>query len=103
MRTQLAEGLAGRRVVISELADRRWRATAGGVALTATHVGWAQAFDVPAAGGDLVITFDRSHRRHMLLLQGILVFAAVLLALPARRRPEELDDDLPAEPLLVSA
>jgi hypothetical protein len=46
-----------------------------------------------------VIAYDSTSRRNALAVQGLLVAIAILLALPARRRSDDFDDDLPPEPL----
>ncbi len=93
------DGPAGRRVIVADSADSRWHATLAGAALKPAITGWAQAFALPAGGGELVISYDSTPRRNALILQGILLAIVIILALPARRRSDDFDDDLPPEPL----
>lgn len=52
-RTPVSSGDPGRRVVLAESADPSWRATLNGTPLSAVDAGWAQAFELPAGGGEL--------------------------------------------------
>jgi hypothetical protein len=54
--TTLDAGESGRLLVLAERADARWQATLDGHRLTpVTYQGWAQAFQLPAGGGRLVV------------------------------------------------
>lgn len=95
-------GPAGRRLVLAEPVDPRWRATVAGRPLPArTAYGWAQAYDVPATGGRLVVSYDGSHRRHELLAQGALLAVVLLLAAPTDRRREDPATPHQPSPLVV--
>jgi GT2 family glycosyltransferase len=109
-------GPAGRQVVIAEMADPGWSATLDGVLLTpAVHEDWAQAFNLPETGGDLVVTYEASDRQQWLWLQLAAVVVAFVLALPGMRRTKGALDDVaevstdeiaalePAEPLPLGA
>ena len=93
------DGPTGRRVVVADAADSRWHATLAGTALKSSKSSWSQAFSLPAGSGELVIAYDSVQRRNALAVQGLLVAITVILALPARRRTDDFDDDLPPEPL----
>ena len=80
-------GASGRRVVLAERADPRWTATLDGAPLSGRVVdGWAQAWTVPPAGGQLAIEYDGSDRHRWLLLEGAVTVIVVLLSLPSARR-----------------
>lgn len=68
--------------VFAVAADPHWRATLDGTPLVRrTAWGWAQGFELPAAGGHLVVSFDSGGRRAALLIQlGLLVLVLVLAA-----------------------
>jgi hypothetical protein len=85
VRARLDPGPAGRRIVLAERHDAGWQATLDGVPLAPARSGWAQAFVLPARGGQLEVTHD----------DGVLAAAdpgragalalALLLALPMPR------------------
>ncbi|MQA94158.1 MAG: glycosyltransferase [Streptosporangiales bacterium] len=87
-------GPEGRTAVLAESADGGWSATLNGAELRpVTVAGWAQGFELPASGGTLEITRGTFLYTTALLLQGLLVLVAVVLALPAARSEEEGDPD----------
>ncbi|MFZ3497995.1 glycosyltransferase [Streptomyces sp. 5.8] len=96
-RTKIPAGEAGRVLRIADRADAGWRATLDGKPLEAkTLDGWAQGFELPAAGGEL----DLAHEDAFTLTawhwaQGLLALVLLVMALPGRRA--RLDDDLPEE------
>ncbi|MDT7544394.1 MAG: hypothetical protein QOE99_504 [Actinomycetota bacterium] len=97
-RTTIARGSAGRLLVLSEAADRGWRATLDGRPLQRrTAWGWAQGFVLPAAGGKLVLSYDQSSRHRALAGEAVAVALVLILAAPAarRRRGLEVEDDEP--------
>ncbi|MGP2441890.1 glycosyltransferase [Streptomyces sp. JW3] len=98
--TTLKAGADGRVLRLADTADAGWTATLDGEPLTRTTVdGWAQGFELPAAGGELDVTYDQPlTRTAWLWAQGLLAVVLVVLALPGRRR--DVDDDLPDEPLV---
>lgn len=85
-RTDVAAGDEGRVLVLAERTDDRWRATVDGAALPMVDVGWAQAFAMPADGGELVLSYDGEERDRWLLAQLLLAGAVVVLAVPGVRR-----------------
>jgi hypothetical protein len=94
----------GRRVLrLADTAAEGWTATLDGTPLTPTTVdGWAQGFELPAAGGRLDVTYDDPFgHTAWLWTQGLLALVLVVLALPGRRR--DIDDDLPDEEPAVPA
>ncbi|MFJ5265843.1 glycosyltransferase [Streptomyces sp. NPDC088387] len=96
--TDIPAGADGRVLRLADTAAEGWTATLDGRPLTRTTVdGWAQGFELPAAGGRLDLTYDApiSHTA-WLWAQGALAVVLVVLALPGRRR--DIDDDLPEEP-----
>jgi GT2 family glycosyltransferase len=93
--TKVPAGANGRVLRLADSAAPGWHATLDGAALTPTTVdGWAQGFDLPAAGGRLDVTF-KEPLTHIgwLGAEGFLLLVVIVLALPGRRR--EIDDDLP--------
>ncbi|MFF5101343.1 glycosyltransferase [Streptomyces sp. NPDC000134] len=96
--TTVPSGPDGRVLRLADTADPGWTATLDGEPLTRTTVdGWAQGFELPAAGGRLDVTYDEPFTRTAWLwAQGLLAVVLVVLALPGRRR--DVDDDLPEEP-----
>ena len=77
----------GRQLVLAEQADSGWRASLAGEPLApATHNGWAQAFELPPAGGEVVVSYDGGQRETWLAVQLIAVLVAIVLALPGMRR-----------------
>lgn len=76
-----------RLLVLAEARDGGWRAELGGVRLKPrTAWGWAQAWELPAAGGDVSISHHDPDRQRWLILQGTLVALTVLAAAPSARR-----------------
>ncbi|MGN9763480.1 glycosyltransferase [Streptomyces sp. SD31] len=96
--TTIPSGAEGRVLRLADSADDGWTATLDGKPLTATTVdGWAQGFELPAAGGRLDVTYDDPiGHTAWLWTQGFLALVLVVMALPGRRR--DIDDDLPEEP-----
>ncbi|MEU9555353.1 glycosyltransferase family 2 protein [Streptomyces fumanus] len=96
--TTVPAGRDGRVLRLADTADPGWTATLDGRPLTRTTVdGWAQGFELPAAGGRLDVTYDEPFTHTAWLwAQGLLAVVLVVLALPGRRR--DVDDDLPEEP-----
>jgi hypothetical protein len=81
-------GRPGRLAVLAEPVDSHWRATIGSQQLSGrTAYGWAQAFELPAAGGRLRIGYRDARRGTLLWVELAAVVLAALLAVPAARRP----------------
>lgn len=99
-RTTLAAAAEGAVLALAEPADDRWRAELGGRELRSTvHAGWAQAWELPAgAGGGLTVRWSQPTRGLWLLVQGVALGMAVVLALPGgtRRLADEDDVTVPA-------
>jgi hypothetical protein len=94
-------GPAGRLLVLAESSDSRWRAEIGGTRLRPVQAwAWAQAFELPASGGDVHIWHAAGHRRMSLAIEGALVAIVVLAAWPAARRQSD-DYDVPLPPPVV--
>jgi len=94
-RTALPPGDDGRLLVLAEARDDGWEAELDGEPLEPrTAWGWAQAFALPADGGELVVRHDGG-RTAVVVLQALAVGAVAVLAVPAarRRRGLETDDD----------
>ncbi|NCT91346.1 glycosyltransferase family 2 protein [Cellulomonas sp. APG4] len=84
--TPLEPGDGPRLLVLAERADTEWRAWLDGRRLRAVGTGWQQAFEVPPEGGLLVVEHSPTSRTPWLVVQGVVLLATVLLALPTRRR-----------------
>ncbi|MGK5631596.1 glycosyltransferase family 2 protein [Streptomyces sp. URMC 123] len=93
--TRVPDGPEGRVLRIADKAAPGWRATLDGKPLPKkTLDGWAQGFELPAAGGRLDLTYDTPFTHTAWVwAQGLLVLVLTVLALPGRRR--KVDDDLP--------
>ncbi|MFD7296988.1 glycosyltransferase [Streptomyces sp. NPDC059897] len=102
LHTKVPQGKEGRILRLADQSAEGWTATLDGAPLTKTTVdGWAQGFELPASGGTLDVTYD-APITHTLWLwaQGALALVLVVLALPGRR--ENVDDDLPDEPVVTA-
>ncbi len=93
--TELKEGPEGRVLRLADAASAGWQATLDGEPLEATTVdGWAQGFELPAAGGRLDVTYDTAvTHTAWTWARGAALLVVLVLALPGRRR--DVDDDLP--------
>lgn len=112
----LPPGPAGRLVTIADSYDTGWQATLDGHRLSPSRAwGWAEAFAVPAAGGNFRLTRDSANRNLLLVLQSVALLFVLLLAAPALGRDRTADDGVeepteaaddaeePAHPLHVPA
>ncbi len=82
------EGPEGRLVVLAERADPGWSAWLDGRRLTATTSDWAQAFTLPAQGGQLSIRYEAPWALWAGIAQAVVIGLTVLLAIPMpARRP----------------
>ncbi|MET1064034.1 MAG: glycosyltransferase family 2 protein [Arthrobacter sp.] len=81
-------GPEGRLVVLAERADPGWSAWLDGRRLTATTSGWAQAFTLPAQGGQLSLRYEAPLAVWAGIAQVVIIGLTVLLAVPMpARRP----------------
>lgn len=102
LHTKVPQGKEGRILRLADQSAEGWTATLDGTPLTKTTVdGWAQGFELPSSGGTLDVTYD-APITHVAWLwaQGALALVLVVLALPGRR--ENVDDDLPDEPVVTA-
>jgi GT2 family glycosyltransferase len=91
-RGKIPAGDPGRLLVLADAADDHWVATLDGKRLgSRTAWGWAQAFAVPASGGQLELHYEQGGRRTALAIQGALLLVVVILAAPGRRRGRGLE------------
>ncbi|MCU1548420.1 MAG: glycosyltransferase family 2 protein [Arthrobacter sp.] len=86
--TGVPAGPDGRLVVLAERADPGWNAWLDGRRLTSTTSGWAQAFTLPAQGGQLSIRYEVPWAIWAGIAQAVVIGLTVLLAIPMpARRP----------------
>jgi GT2 family glycosyltransferase len=97
-------GAAGRRALLTETYDSRWRWTVGGAAATADQGASTAAADpslqsVPLAADATTLTasFDGSSRTTWLWVQALVLALTLVLVLPSRRAEE--DDDAEVDTL----
>lgn len=81
-------GPEGRLVVLADRADPGWSAWIDGRRLTDTSSDWAQAFTLPAQGGQLSIRYDNPWALWTGIVQAVVIGLTILLAIPMpARRP----------------
>lgn len=81
-------GPEGRLVVLAERADPGWSAWLDGRRLTATTSGWAQAFTLPAQGGQFSLRYEAPWAVWAGVAQAVIIGLTALLAVPMpARRP----------------
>ncbi|MEC5182225.1 glycosyltransferase [Arthrobacter sp. CG_A4] len=86
--TAVPAGPEGRLVVLAERADPGWSAWLDGRRLTATSSDWAQAFTLPAQGGQLSLRYESPWALWAGISQAVVIGLTVLLAIPMpARRP----------------
>ncbi|MHA7222314.1 glycosyltransferase family 2 protein [Arthrobacter sp. RHLT1-20] len=86
--TAVPAGPEGRLVVLAERADPGWSAWLDGRRLTATSSDWAQAFTLPAQGGQLSLRYESPWALWAGIGQAVVIGLTVLLAIPMpARRP----------------
>jgi hypothetical protein len=101
---EVPSGTSGRLLVLADAREGGWRASVDGQPLTRrTAWGWAQAFEVPAAGGHLELSHTQKARQVALSIELVAVLAVLVLALPAGRRRTGLEDDVDMEDDVVEA
>jgi hypothetical protein len=84
----IPDGPEGRLVVLAERADPGWSAWLDGRRLTATSSGWAQAFTLPAQGGQLSLRYEAPWAIWAGVAQAVIIGLTALLAIPMpARRP----------------
>ncbi|MBT2210689.1 glycosyltransferase [Actinomadura sp. NEAU-AAG7] len=82
-RVRVPPGGGSRTLLLAEPADGGWHATLDGRELKPRTVdGWAQGYDVPAAGGDFALTRGMTLRHTWVAVQGAAVLLVAVLALP---------------------
>jgi GT2 family glycosyltransferase len=80
----IPSGATGRTVLLSEPADGGWHATLDGRVLhPRTYDGWAQAYDVPPAGGEFHLQRGMRLRHLWVSAQAMAMIVVILLALPS--------------------
>ncbi|MCC3295262.1 glycosyltransferase family 2 protein [Arthrobacter sp. zg-Y411] len=82
VRASIPAGGEGRQLVLAERADAGWHASLDGRQLTAVDSEWAQAFELPADGGELEVAYSSPWEPWVEALQLLVIGLTVLLALP---------------------
>jgi hypothetical protein len=96
LRATIAAGDTGRLLVLAEPATSGWHATVDGEALHATKAyGWAQAFDLPADGGQVHISYASSGRHWWALFELLAVIGVMLVGSGASPHVPHRDSALP--------
>jgi hypothetical protein len=99
VRTDIPAASGSRLLTLADQHHDRWQATVDGQRLEPqVYAGWAQAFALPADGGQLVVRYDDGNRQLLLWLQLAAVVVALVLALPSVRAVDEADEHAVAEP-----
>jgi len=83
---EIPAGAEGRRVVLAERADTGWQASLDGEKLEPATDGWAQAFELPAEGGQLTVSYSSPWEPWTGIVQIIVFGLTVLLAVPTPSR-----------------
>jgi hypothetical protein len=82
-RVRIPAGNAGRTLLLAEPADGGWHATFDGAEAKAKVVdGWAQAYEVPARGGEFLLSRGMLLRHLWVGLQALGFLMVVVLAMP---------------------
>jgi hypothetical protein len=85
-RVQIPAGTGTRTLLLAEPSDGGWKATLNGHDLKERTVdGWAQGYDIPAAGGRFELTRSMTMRHVWVAVQGVAVLLVAVLALPGAR------------------
>ncbi len=88
-RVRIPPGAEGRTLLLAEPAGHGWHATIDGHATRGrTYDGWAQAYDVPAAGGSVTLHRGMALRHVWVSAQGFGLIVVTLLALPTAQWTE---------------
>lgn len=88
---EVPAGDEGRRLVMAEPAHTGWRATLDGEPLAPTETGiGTQAFELPAAGGRLEVSYRDVVATSWLVHQGVLLLVVLVLAAPGARTEEDV-------------
>jgi GT2 family glycosyltransferase len=96
--TRIPKGSDGRLLVLADAVDDHWKARLNGKELARQKAwGWAQAFELPAEGGRLTLSYEQTGRHAGLAVQVVLVVLVAVLSAPGARRRRGLEDDVDAE------
>jgi len=98
--TRLPAGEGDRTLALSARQDPGWRASLDGRPLTpSTRGGWAQAFELPGAGGRLVVRHDGPGPAGSGTARGLILLTALLLLLPLRASRRQVLLPRPSRPV----
>lgn len=84
-RASVPSGEEGRVLVLAESADAGWHATLNGQELTSVGQEWAQAFELPATGGELRVWYGQWWTAPWLILAALALAIALLSIIPVPR------------------
>ena len=82
----LPAGDAGRLLVLAERSDAGWQASLNGAPLAAAADGWAQAWKLPAEGGELEVGYASGWEPWLGAVQILAIALTLLLAVPTSSR-----------------
>jgi hypothetical protein len=85
--TAVPAGPEGRTLVLAERSAPGWEATLNGQRLEPASTGWYQAYELPAAGGDLEVRYVTAWEPWSGIAQVIVFALTILLAVPVPARP----------------
>lgn len=84
-RVSVPSGEEGRLLVLAESADAGWHATVNGQELTAASQEWAQAFELPAGGGEVRVWYSQWWTAPWLAALALVLAIALLSIIPVPR------------------
>ncbi len=86
VRAAIPPGPEGRVLALAESANPEWRASLNGTPLSPMVLdGWAQGFQLPSQGGQLVVHYPNTARMIWVAIQVAVVLVVAILALPGIR------------------
>jgi GT2 family glycosyltransferase len=83
------DGPQGRLLVLAEAAGAGWRASLDGQPLpTSRDADWAQAFELPAGGGTVTLSYVGTRQGELLIVQAAVTLLFLIFAMPTRARSD---------------
>ncbi|RKW70636.1 glycosyltransferase family 2 protein [Galactobacter caseinivorans] len=84
-RASVPSGAEGRLLVLAESANAGWHASLNGQELTSASKEWAQAFELPAGGGEVRVWYSQWWSAPWLILTALALAIALLSIIPVPR------------------